>query len=94
MDIYVNHEYKWGIKLVRDGINLEEYIERFNEINGKYRNIPMKFWVILDFNDGKKTKDKIVKCSLYPNVWKVLYFEDKLTIVKNDDQIDIKLEKQ
>ena len=92
LDLYVNDDYKWGIELIWDGINLEEHIQRFNEINGKYRNIPKKFWIILDFNDGNKNKDKIVKSSLHPNVWKVLYFEDKLTIMKNDDEIEIKLQ--
>lgn len=94
LDLYVNREYKWGIELARDGIELEEHIGRFDKINGKYRNIPMKFWVILDFNDGKKVKDQIEKSSLHPNVWKVLYFEDKLTIMKNNDEFDLKLGKQ
>ncbi|CAB4410130.1 unnamed protein product [Rhizophagus irregularis] len=48
LDYYINGEICWGIELTREGNHLAEHANRFYE-NGKYKDIPLKEWIILDF---------------------------------------------
>ncbi|CAG8518293.1 3254_t:CDS:2 [Funneliformis caledonium] len=70
LDYYVNGEICWGIELTREGNRLAEHANRFYE-NGKYKNIPLKEWIILDFRHNSKTINELKQ-----NFWYILYSDD------------------
>ncbi|RHZ47779.1 hypothetical protein Glove_567g20 [Diversispora epigaea] len=84
-DFYVNGDVCWGIELTREGDRLREHAKRF-EKGGKYANIPLKDWVIIDFRHHSKDVRE-----LKPNFWYVLYEDDfkQVTIKRNghDDKV-------
>lgn len=92
LDLYINHDLKWGIELLRDGIKLEEHIDRFNKINGIYHDIPMNQWIILDFNRKNKVKKNLLIDQIHSNVWKILYSEENsLTVLTANDEFNINI---
>ncbi len=48
LDFYVNHGKQWGFELTRNSSKLNEHIGRFAP-NGRYRLIPFKDWVVINF---------------------------------------------
>ena len=61
-----------------------DHVERFNP-NGRYRQIPLSCWAIIDFCHNSLRPDPK---TLEPNVWCVLYENDysKMTIVCKDEK--------
>ncbi len=51
LDLYINDGLHWGIELIRDGDGkrLEEHVGRFRDPCGRYRDIPMQQYALLNF---------------------------------------------
>jgi hypothetical protein len=52
LDFYVNRDLNWGIELVREGTRARAHLDRF--LQGSYRDIPLKEWIILDFRSDAR----------------------------------------
>ncbi len=72
LDLYVNDGLQWGIELIRrgGGKKLEEHVGRFSQNNGRYCNIPMKRYAVLNFTD--KVPDQTT-LDMYDNVWHLVH---------------------
>jgi hypothetical protein len=67
LDIYVEG-LKWGIELIRlgGGKRLDEHVGRFSKHDGRYRNIPMQEYAVLNFTNEIPTRATL---DLYIDVW-------------------------
>ena len=73
-----------GMELTREGNRLVEHAKRFYK-NGKYENIPLKEWAILDFRHHSKTVKQ-----LKPKFWYILYSDDYSHVtIKRYGHLDI-----
>jgi len=70
LDFYVDGALGWGIELVREGSELKKHAERFKP-DGKYSDIPMNEWAIIDFRHHTKHVR-----NLEPYFWHVFYSDD------------------
>jgi hypothetical protein len=72
LDMLVGDDLQWGIELIRRGIGkrLEEHVGRFRETDGRYRNIPMRRYAVLNFTD--KVPDRAT-FDMYEHVWHLVY---------------------
>ncbi|CAG8592147.1 4995_t:CDS:2, partial [Acaulospora colombiana] len=83
LDFYVNGKLCWGIELTREGNSLKVHAERFEQ-GGKYADIPLKDWAIIDFRHHTKQVRELKQ-----NFWYVLYDDNyKCVIIKRRDQDD------
>ena len=49
LDFYIDGEKQWAVELVKESDQMEEHSKRFDSNNGKYKNIPIKDYAILNF---------------------------------------------
>jgi len=49
LDIYINEPLKWGLELVLEKRDIQEHISRFDTSNGRYKQIPLKNWLVVEF---------------------------------------------
>jgi len=73
LDIYIDDKLQWQLEILREGNKLYEHYLRF-EPNGKYRFIPRKQWLLVDFRSESmelKEEDHALK-----NTWIVFYNKD------------------
>lgn len=77
LDYYINGEICWGIELTWEGNHLAEHANQFYE-NGKYKDIPLKEWIILDFWHNSKTVNELKQ-----NFWYILYSDDYSSVTIN-----------
>ncbi|CAG8505027.1 10504_t:CDS:2 [Acaulospora colombiana] len=83
LDFYVNEKLCWGIELTCEGNRLKEHAERFEQ-DGKYADIPLKNWAIIDFRHHTKQVRELKQ-----NFWYVLYEDNyKRVTIKRRDQND------
>jgi hypothetical protein len=54
IDFYVNDRLQWAIELLRQGQVLQEHRNRFHPINGKYRELPTKEYLVVDIRGPKE----------------------------------------
>jgi hypothetical protein len=47
LDFYIDGE--WGFELLRDGDKLQGHIDRFDLASGRYRDIPLADYAVVDF---------------------------------------------
>lgn len=86
LDFYVDNGYCWGVELTREGEKLNEHAKRFED-GGRYTDIPLNQWAILDFRRNTK-KVKAPK----QNFWYILYSDNYRDItIKRKDCDDINL---
>ncbi|RHZ86889.1 hypothetical protein Glove_43g33 [Diversispora epigaea] len=59
LDFYINDKHNWGIKLLRDGSNLDEHRRRFQK-DGIYAPILkcVKEWAVIDIRNSKMKAPK------------------------------------
>ncbi|CAJ0761878.1 8737_t:CDS:10 [Entrophospora sp. SA101] len=82
LDFYVDGELCWGIELTHEGTCLKEHAKQFEE-GGKYADIPLKQWAVLDFQHYSKKVKKLV-----PNFWYVFYSDDYKSVAIKRDKLD------
>ncbi len=73
LDLYVD-DLQWGIELIRQGggKRLEEHVEHFCSIDGRYRNIPMQEYAVLNFTNEVPNDATL---GMYDHVWHLVYNE-------------------
>jgi hypothetical protein len=49
LDFYIDGEQQWGFELLRDGDKLQGHIDRFDLASGRYRDIPLADYAVVDF---------------------------------------------
>ena len=67
LDFYINGNPQWCLELLRLGDKLGEHLQHFDESIGKYREVPMKSFLVVDCR-GPKTRSVAVsesRCTLY-----------------------------
>ena len=72
LDLYVD-DLQWGIELIRQGGGkpLEEHVKCFYSIDGRYRNIPMKEYAVLNFTNQVPNNETL---DMYDDhVWHLVY---------------------
>jgi hypothetical protein len=71
LDMYVS-DLKWGIELIRlgGGKRLDEHVRRFSEVDGRYRDIPMLQYAVLNFTANVPDQATLAK---YDDVWHLVY---------------------
>ena len=71
LDIYVEG-LEWGIELIGlgNGKRLDEHVGRFSDHDGRYRYIPMREYVVLNFTNNAPTQEAL---DLYTDVWHLVY---------------------
>lgn len=62
LDFYVNGNNCWGIELLREGSEMKEHAERFAR-GGRYEDIPLKEWAIVDFRHHSRLLENYVPIS-------------------------------
>ncbi len=84
LDIYVER-LEWGIELIRlgGGKKLDEHVRRFSKHDGRYRNIPMREYAVLNFTNKAPTQATL---NLDPDVWYLVYNDryTNITIYRKD----------
>jgi len=74
LDIYIDDKLQWQLEILREGDKLGEHCSRF-EPDGKYRFIPRKQWLVVDFRSESsvafKEQDYVLE-----NTWIVFYNKD------------------
>ena len=73
LDLYVD-DLEWGIELIRQGggKRLEEHVGCFSGIDGRYRNIPMQQYAVLNFTSQVPSDATL---DMYDHVWHLVYNE-------------------
>jgi len=68
LDLYID-DLEWGIELIRQGGDkrLEEHLGHFCSIDGRYRNIPMQNYAVLNFTNQVPTSYATLE--MYDHVW-------------------------
>jgi len=82
LDIYVD-SLQWGIEL-GGGKRLDEHVRRFSQHDGRYREIPMTEYAVLNFTDKVPTQGTL---DLYDDhVWHLVYNDGytKVTVYRKD----------
>jgi len=56
LDFYLDGEHQWGFELLRNGDKLKGHIERFDLASGRYKDIPLNDYAVVDFYEvsGKR----------------------------------------
>jgi len=80
IDYYVNGRLRWGVELLREGVDMKGHLKRFDD-EGMYSSIlpHLREWVILDF---RKEEKRVYQKAKRERLWHVCYNEDftKVTI--------------
>ena len=74
LDFYFD-EQMWGFELLRNGDRVQEHIERFDPLRGRYRHIPVVDYAIVDFYDFSP-KDNDNQQALVGKYYKVVFEND------------------
>jgi len=69
VDFYVDGTLQWMIEFISESNNIQKHLDRFDPTTGKYRLIPKKKWLIVDFRAS-------VPSQLLPHVLYVTYDVD------------------
>lgn len=70
LDFYINSELRWGLEILREGRLLPEHYDRLNGANGRYRHIPLRDWLVVDFRSRRPLPTTLQR---YPKTLFVLY---------------------
>jgi len=72
LDFYINGDLQWALELLRNGDRLQEHMRRFDFESGKYRQIELKAYLVVDCRGPKRPKwsrnvspEKKDLCTLY-----------------------------
>ena len=57
LDFYIDGELQWGFELLRDGNKLQGHIDRFDLVSGRYADIPLADYAVVDFYETDTTVD-------------------------------------
>jgi hypothetical protein len=52
LDFYLNGELQWGFELLRNGSKLMGHMNRFDLASGRYKDIPLKDYAVVDFYES------------------------------------------
>jgi hypothetical protein len=55
LDFYIDGEQQWGFELLRNGDKLQGHIDRFNLVSGRYADIPLADYAVVDFYETDTT---------------------------------------
>lgn len=73
LGFYIDTDLKWGVELVRGSDKLQEHSDKFKP-GGKYKNIPMEEYAILNFVYKENLKGaKRLKVPCFQNEWLIFY---------------------
>ena len=68
LDFYINGNLKWCLELLRMGDKIGNHLERFNPLNGRYRNVEMNDYLVVDCRGpkvGSGVQANASRCTLY-----------------------------
>jgi len=57
LDFYIDGELQWGFELLRNGDKLQGHIDRFDLLSGRYADIPLADYAVVDFYETDTTVD-------------------------------------
>jgi hypothetical protein len=49
LDFYIDGDIQWGFELLRNGVKINGHLDRFNPVNGIYKDIPLRDYAVIDF---------------------------------------------
>ena len=75
LDFYIDGEQQWGFELLRDGDKLQGHMDRFDLASGRYRDIPLADYAVVDFYE---TDTDVDVCD--DKYYKVVFSKDFKTI--------------
>jgi hypothetical protein len=68
LDFYINGDKQWCLELLRNGDKIGEHMARFDELEGKYRKVVMKDYIVVDCRGpkmGQGARMEESRCTLY-----------------------------
>ena len=68
LDFYINGRLNWCLELLRCGYKVKKHLDRFNPVDGIYRDVPTKEYLVVDCRGPKKgsgCKADRNRCTLY-----------------------------
>ncbi|KAI3631359.1 hypothetical protein MIR68_010849 [Amoeboaphelidium protococcarum] len=60
IDFYIDDELQWGFELLRNGNRLREHMDRFDPTIGRYKDIPLNDYAVVDFYEVFESGDEFV----------------------------------
>ena len=57
LDFYLDGELQWGFELLHNGEKLQGHIDRFDLVSGRYADIPLADYAVVDFYETEKGVD-------------------------------------
>jgi hypothetical protein len=52
LDFYIHGDIRLGFELLRNGVKINGHLDRFDPVNGIYKDIPLHDYAVLDFYQG------------------------------------------
>ena len=74
LDFYIGGKLRWGVEIITEGIESANHIAHLAS-GGRYINIPMNHWAIIDFRHHSAEPEE-----LKSDVWYAMYADDYKTI--------------
>jgi hypothetical protein len=54
IDFYINYQVQWAVELLRLGDSIKVHIDRFHPVNGSYRELSTKDYIVVDLRRPKE----------------------------------------
>ena len=72
VSFYINSGLKFGIQLLRNGDQLQDYLDRFDPVTEKHGVLELKQWRVIDF----RHRTAKTPTHRHPHLWSVVFSQD------------------
>lgn len=90
VDFYVDEQLQWMVEFLVGGRDLLEHLHRFDRVRGRYRHIPCRDWLVVDFRLSSQPPPELL-----PNVLYILYesdFTSARAIQQSHEEVTLRFE--